>query len=73
MKIFRVSTEQKPFYKKYIELIKSKTNAKVFFHSCGNITDLLDDLIEVGVDIINRVQGSALKTLSDLKIKYAKQ
>lgn len=63
----------KPFYKKYIELIKSKTNAKVFFHSCGNITDLLDDLIEVGVDIINPVQGSALKTLSDLKIKYAKQ
>lgn len=36
----------KPFYRKYYELIKSKTDAKIFYHSCGNVTDLLDDLVD---------------------------
>jgi len=40
-----------PVYKKYFDLIKSKTNAKIFYHTCGNVVDLLDDLIEIGVDI----------------------
>ncbi len=61
----------KPFYKKYYELIRSKTDAKIFYHSCGNITDLLDDLVEIGVEIINPVQVSAIKDLKDLKKKYS--
>jgi len=32
---------------------------KVFLHSCGAISDVIPDLIEVGVDIINPVQTSA--------------
>lgn len=32
----------------------------VWMHSCGRITDLLDDLIEIGLDVINLQQPRAL-------------
>ncbi len=32
----------------------------VFFHSCGNITQIVDDLIEVGVDILDPLQPLAM-------------
>ena len=60
----------KPFQQKYFEFVKSKTDAKILYHTDGNITPLLDDLIEVGVDIINPVQPSALGDLTALKQKY---
>jgi uroporphyrinogen decarboxylase len=60
----------KPRYKKYFDFVKSKTDAKIFFHSCGNVIDLLDDLIEVGVDIINPVQVSAMGDTSALKARF---
>ncbi len=60
----------KPVYKKYYDFIRSKTNAKIFYHSCGNVTDLLDDFIDNGLDIINPVQVSAMKDTSGLKKKY---
>jgi uroporphyrinogen decarboxylase len=63
----------KPAYKKYFELVKSKTEAKVFYHSCGNITALLDDLIEVGVDIVNPVQVSAMGDTAALKARFGKK
>ena len=34
-------------------------NARVFFHSCGNVRPLLPDFIEVGVDILNPVHITA--------------
>lgn len=49
----------KPSHKKLIELIKSKTNAKVFMHSCGAIYDIIPDLIDIGVDILNPIQPLA--------------
>jgi uroporphyrinogen decarboxylase len=67
-KIYR--TLLKPMYQKYFELIKSKTEAKIFYHSCGNVTDLLDDLIEIGVDIINPVQVTALGDIASLKARF---
>lgn len=30
-------------------------NAKIFFHSCGNVRPLIPDFIEIGVDILNPV------------------
>ncbi len=39
--------------------IQQNTTWKVFFHTCGSIVDLLDDLVDVGVDIVNPVQCSA--------------
>jgi uroporphyrinogen decarboxylase len=57
----------KPIYKQYFDLIKSKTEAKIFYHSCGNIVDLIDDLVDIGVDIINPVQVSAMGDTAELK------
>lgn len=60
----------KPVYKKYYDFIRSKTDAKIFFHSCGNVTDLLDDFIENGLDIINPVQVSAMGDTAELKARF---
>jgi uroporphyrinogen decarboxylase len=49
----------KPRWAKIIQTIKSKTHAKVFYHSCGAVTEFIPDLIEIGVDILNPVQISA--------------
>jgi len=49
----------KPYHRAYFELIKRKTPAKLHLHSCGSVAYFLDDLIEIGVDIINPVQVSA--------------
>lgn len=42
----------KPLYKQYIEIIHS-ARKKAFMHSDGWITDILPDLIELGLDAIN--------------------
>jgi uroporphyrinogen decarboxylase len=60
----------KPHYKKYFDFVRSKTEAKIFFHSCGNVVDLLDDLIEIGVEIINPVQVSAMGDTAALKARF---
>ena len=49
----------KPYHRKYFKFIKNLTGAKLHMHSCGAIRPLLEDLIEVGVDVINPVQVSA--------------
>lgn len=49
----------KPRHKKLFDFIKSRTNAKLFFHSCGAIRPLIPDLIEIGVDVLNPVQVNA--------------
>jgi uroporphyrinogen decarboxylase len=46
----------KPRQKKLVQHIKSLTNAKIWYHSCGSVYEYLPDLIDNGVDIINPVQ-----------------
>lgn len=58
----------KPFYKKVNDWIHKNTNWKIFYHSCGAIFELLPDFIEMGVDIINPVQCSALG-MDPIKLK----
>lgn len=58
----------KPFDKKLIEMIKSKTQAKVFFHTDGDSYDFIPDLIEIGVDILNPVQVTATH-MNPVKLK----
>jgi uroporphyrinogen decarboxylase len=60
----------KPVYSKYFELVKAKTQAKIVFHSDGNIVPLLDDLAEIGVDAINPVQPSAMGDTAALKKRF---
>ncbi len=49
----------KPLHKQIIDLIKSRSNARFFLHSCGAIRELIPDLIDIGVDALNPVQVSA--------------
>lgn len=38
----------------------ARSRAKVFLHSCGAVTGLIEDFIEIGVDVLNPVQTSAV-------------
>jgi len=55
----------KPIHADFISYIKTRTNAKVLFHSDGDVAPLIDDFVEIGVDILNPIQTSA-GSMSDL-------
>ena len=58
----------KPYHKELITFIKSKTNAKIYFHCCGSIDWVISDLIDCGVDILNPVQVNA-ENMDSKKLK----
>jgi uroporphyrinogen decarboxylase len=60
----------KPYYRRYFDFVKAHTDAKIVYHSCGNVTKLIDDLIEIGVDALNPVQVSALGDSAALKAHF---
>jgi uroporphyrinogen decarboxylase len=41
----------KPYHKRFNTFIKEYTDAKIFYHSCGNVVPLLDELIDAGFDL----------------------
>jgi uroporphyrinogen decarboxylase len=50
----------KPRQAEMIKLMHQKApHAAVFFHSCGNVRELLPDFIDMGIDIINPVHITA--------------
>jgi uroporphyrinogen decarboxylase len=51
----------KPRHTRLFSFIKKNAAVpvKIFYHSCGAVAPLLDDLIESGIDILNPVQVSA--------------
>ncbi|MCL4534631.1 MAG: uroporphyrinogen decarboxylase family protein [Bacteroidetes bacterium] len=49
----------KPRQARLYKTVHSYTKAPMFYHTCGSVYKLLDDLIEVGVDILNPVQVAA--------------
>lgn len=65
----------KPLHAEMIALIKQKTKAKVFFHTDGDVFDLIEDFIEIGVDVLNPIQTSAgkMSNLEELKNRYNKR
>ncbi len=62
----------KPRQAKFIDHLKTISGGKkVLYHSCGSIFDLMDDLIEIGVDAYNPVQTTAHKMdLVELKKRF---
>lgn len=61
----------KPRQAQILSFIKSKTKAKVFYHTCGAVDEFIPDLIEMGVDILNPVQvASPGMDSATLKRKY---
>ena len=49
----------KPRHRRMIAAVKSRRDVKVLYHSCGAISTLIDDLIDIGVDAVNPVQITA--------------
>ena len=62
----------KPIHADYVAFIRQRTKARVFFHTDGDVFDLVDDFIDIGVDILNPVQTSAgrMSNLPELKRRY---
>ena len=58
-----------PEYKKLWDMIKSKTDAKIFYHSCGSIYPMIPHLIEGGVDILHPIQPMAAEMGQREKLK----
>ena len=61
----------KPYHRELFKFIKENTDAKLMYHCCGDVTMLVNDFIEIGVDILNPVQVSAANMDTKmLKEKY---
>jgi uroporphyrinogen decarboxylase len=64
----------KPRHKKVTDFIRSKTDAKIFIHSDGSIYDFIPDFIDLGIDIINPVEVTAVNMESQkLKKEFGKK
>jgi len=49
----------KPRHKKLVQYIRSRTKAKIWYHTCGACLPFIPDLLDNGIDILNPVQISA--------------
>jgi uroporphyrinogen decarboxylase len=49
----------KPCYEELFAMVHDG-GAHVWLHSCGNITEIIPDLIEIGLDVLNPVQSRAM-------------
>ncbi len=63
----------KPLHRELLDFLHARTDARVFFHTCGSVRELIPDLIEIGVDVLNPVQVSAAGMDSaELKREYGR-
>ena len=58
----------KPRHKRMIQALKSRCGAKVWYHSCGSVRPLVEDLIDAGIDCLNPIQVSA-RDMDPLQLK----
>jgi uroporphyrinogen decarboxylase len=49
----------KPRHKRLVQFIRSRTNARIWYHTCGSCMDFIPDLLDNGIHILNPVQISA--------------
>jgi len=49
----------KPRQKRLVQYIRSRTQAKIWYHTCGACAGYIPDLLDNGIDILNPVQVSA--------------
>lgn len=63
----------KPHYLKAYSEVRSISSAAIHFHCCGSCVDILDDLIDVGVNILHPIQPMARgMDLAELKKRFGK-
>lgn len=59
----------KPRYKPLLDLVRSKTDAKICLHTCGATYWILDDLADIGIDVVHPVQPTAAGNEDPERIK----
>jgi uroporphyrinogen-III decarboxylase len=63
----------KPRYARlFAECRKLNPNVKIAYHSCGQCTAILDDMIEMGLDVLNPLQPMAIDPF-ETKKRYGKR
>jgi len=63
----------KPRHGKLVRYIRSRTDAKIWYHTCGSCREYIPDLLDNGIDILNPVQISASNMdPADLKAAFGK-
>ena len=61
----------KPRHGKYFRQIRDLSPGKLLYHSCGSITSIIGDLIDIGVEALNPIQVTAAGMVPiELKKKY---
>jgi len=65
----------KPNHADFIQFIKERTKAKIFFHTDGDVVPLIDDFIELGIDILNPILTftGKMADLAKLKKRFGKK
>ena len=64
----------KPRHKRLVQYIRSRTGAKVWYHTCGSCGDYIPDLIDNGIHILNPVQiGCAKMDPRTLKTRFGRE
>lgn len=58
----------RPRHRRLMDFIKSRTGAKIWYHTCGSCVDLIPDLIGNGVAALNPVQTTA-RNMDPLDLK----
>jgi len=58
----------KPRHKRLVQYIRSRTQAKIWYHTCGSCAAFIPDLIDNGIDILNPVQTSA-RNMDPIELK----
>jgi len=61
----------KPRHKRLVQYIRSRTAAKIWYHTCGACAGFVPDLLDNGIDVLNPVQISADNMQpADLKSRF---
>jgi len=64
----------KPRQKRLVQYIRSRTKAKIWYHTCGACVEYIPDLLDNGVDVLNPVQVSATgMDPAALKARFGRQ
>ena len=65
----------KPRYRKLLDMVRSKTDAKICMHTCGATYWILGDLADIGIQVVHPLQATAAGNEDPEKIKrdYGKE
>ena len=61
----------KPRQKRLVQYIRSRTDAKIWYHTCGSCLEYIPDLLDNGIHALNPVQiGAAEMDPAELKARF---